>query len=129
MPCATALKDLLPGVSLARIDRENRSLIFETQDGELPLDQLSEGYQNMAAVQGDLLYRITEVYRDYKTPLSARGLLLIDEIDLHLHPVWQRDPEGVPEPEAPPLPDHRHHALAADGAAGGRWRAVLPATQ
>ncbi len=86
----TALKDLLPGVSLTRIDREQRELIFATQDGELPLDQLSEGYQNMAAWCGDLLYRITEVYKDYKSPLSARGLLLIDEIDLHLHPVWQR---------------------------------------
>ncbi len=85
-----ALEDLLPGVSLARIDRRNRELIFATQDGELPLDQLSEGYQNMAAWCGDLLYRITEVYKDYKSPLSARGVLLIDEIDLHLHPVWQR---------------------------------------
>ena len=85
-----ALKDLLPGVLLTRIDREQRELIFATPDGELPLDQLSEGYQNMAAWCGDLLYRITEVYKDYKAPLSARGLLLIDEIDLHLHPVWQR---------------------------------------
>jgi predicted ATP-binding protein involved in virulence len=85
-----ALKDLLPEVSLTRIDRDQRELIFATRDGELPLDQLSEGYQNMAAWCGDLLYRITEVYKDYKSPLSARGLLLIDEIDLHLHPVWQR---------------------------------------
>ncbi len=85
-----ALKDLLPGVTVARIDRKNRELLFDTQDGRLPLDQLSEGYQNMSAWCGDLLYRITEVYKDYKNPLSARGLLLIDEIDLHLHPVWQR---------------------------------------
>ena len=90
MPCAQALKDLLPGSRLTRIDRDQRELIFATRDGELPLDQLSEGYQNMAAWCGDLLYRITEVYKDYKSPLSARGLLLIDEIDLHLHPVWQR---------------------------------------
>jgi predicted ATPase len=85
-----ALDDLLPGVSVSRIDRKNRTLLFNTKDGEIPLDQLSEGYQNMAAWCGDLLYRITEVYKDYKKPLSARGLLLIDEIDLHLHPVWQR---------------------------------------
>jgi hypothetical protein len=85
-----ALDELLPGVSLLRIDRKRRELLFRTRDGELPLDQLSEGYQNMAAWCGDLLYRITEVYQDYKSPLSARGVLLIDEIDLHLHPVWQR---------------------------------------
>lgn len=85
-----ALADLLPGVTLSRIDRENRELLFSTQDGELPLGQLSDGYQNMATWCGDLLYRITTTYEDYKRPLSARGLLLIDEIDLHLHPVWQR---------------------------------------
>jgi predicted ATP-binding protein involved in virulence len=85
-----ALGDLLPGVSLSRIDRENRELLFHTQDGELPLDQLSEGYQNMSGWCGDLLHRITSTYQDYEQPLAARGLLLLDEIDLHLHPVWQR---------------------------------------
>lgn len=85
-----ALARLLPGVTLSRIDREQGELLFQTPDGELPLDQLSDGYQNMAAWCGDLLYRITETYRDYRDPLQARGILLIDEIDLHLHPVWQR---------------------------------------
>jgi hypothetical protein len=85
-----SLVDLLPGVMLSRIDRENRALLFFTQDGELSLGQLSDGYQHMAAWCGDLLYRITTTYDDYKRPLAARGLLLIDEIDLHLHPVWQR---------------------------------------
>lgn len=85
-----ALARLLPGVSLSRIDREQRELLFATPDGELPLDQLSDGYQNMAAWCGDLLYRITDTYGDYRQPLHSRGVLLVDEIDLHLHPVWQR---------------------------------------
>lgn len=84
------LGHLLPGVLLSRIDRERGELLFETPDGELPLDQLSDGYQNMAAWCGDLLFRITQTYPDYRDPLQARGVLLIDEIDLHLHPVWQR---------------------------------------
>ncbi len=33
----------------------------------------------------------TEAFENYTNPLRARGLLLIDEIDLHLHPQWQRD--------------------------------------
>jgi AAA domain, putative AbiEii toxin, Type IV TA system len=37
-----------------------------------------------------LLFRITETFRDRREPLHARGLLLLDEIDLHLHPKWQR---------------------------------------
>ena len=84
------MSELLPGVKISRIDRDKRELLFETPDGELPLDQLSDGYQNMAGWCGDLLYRITETYEDYKNPLKARGLLLVDELDLHLHPVWQR---------------------------------------
>ena len=44
----------------------------------------------MAAWCGDLLFRVTDTFDDYKDPLSARGVLIVDEIDLHLHPVWQR---------------------------------------
>lgn len=84
------LARLLPGVTFERIDRESKQLIFLTPDGELPLGQLSDGFQNMAAWCGDLLFRITTAFKDYSQPLEARGLLLIDEVDLHLHPVWQR---------------------------------------
>lgn len=85
------LNDFLPGTRFEGIDKERRQLIFKTADGLIPLEQLSDGYQNMAAWIGDLLYRITQTFRDYEKPLSARGLLLIDEIDLHLHPKWQRN--------------------------------------
>jgi len=84
------LSDVLPGIKLLRIDKEQRELLFETPDGEVALDQLSDGYQNVAGWYGDLPYRITETYQDYRHPLKARGLLLIDEIDLHLHFLWQR---------------------------------------
>jgi predicted ATP-binding protein involved in virulence len=85
-----AMKKLLPGMTFKGIDRERRDLIFDTVDGEVPLAYLSDGYQNMAAWCGDLLFRITDTFDDYKDPLAARGLLIVDEIDLHLHPVWQR---------------------------------------
>ncbi|NUO01206.1 MAG: AAA family ATPase [Saprospiraceae bacterium] len=85
-----ALKGVLPGISFHSIDKDQKQVLFETVDGVIPLDQLSDGYQNMAAWIGDLLFRITETFKDYKKPLEARGLLLIDEIDLHLHPKWQR---------------------------------------
>lgn len=87
---APTLKSLLPGLAFLRIDRQKRRLMFNTPDGPVPLDQLSDGYQNMAAWIGDLLFRLTEAFQDYKKPLEARGVLLLDESDLHLHPVWQR---------------------------------------
>jgi predicted ATP-binding protein involved in virulence len=85
-----ALDQLLPDMQFARIDRKTRQIIFKTVDGEVPLGQLSDGYQSMAAWCGDLLYRITEAFPDRKDPLATRGVLLIDELDLHLHPVWRR---------------------------------------
>jgi predicted ATPase len=85
-----ALDGLLPGVKFKGIDKAKKKLEFTTPDGVLPLEQLSDGYQNVAAWCGDLLYRVTSTFEDYKNPFQARGLLLIDELDLHLHPVWKR---------------------------------------
>lgn len=65
--------------------------MFETSDGVISLRYLSDGSQDVASWLGDLLYRITETFEDYSRPLHTRGLLLIDEIELHLHPKWQRN--------------------------------------
>jgi predicted ATPase len=84
------LAELLPSLEFHSIDRQAKALIFNTPDGRVPLQQLSDGYQNMASWCGDLLYRLVTTFSHRKKPLEARGLLLVDEVDLHLHPVWQR---------------------------------------
>ncbi|MBI1786219.1 MAG: AAA family ATPase [Acidobacteria bacterium] len=84
------LAGVLPHVRFSRIDTRKRQLLFHTPDGEVALEQLSDGYQNVAAWCGDLVYRVTEMFPDFREPLKARGLLLVDEVDLHLHPRWQR---------------------------------------
>lgn len=86
----TTLNYFLEGVKFHSIDKKNKTILFTEGQIILPLEALSDGYQIMAAWIGDLLYRLTETFNDYKAPLDARGLLLIDEIDLHLHPKWQR---------------------------------------
>jgi predicted ATP-dependent endonuclease of OLD family len=86
----STLNDFLPGIEFDQIDKQNRQLLFKTADGIVPLSYLSDGYQNVVSWCGDLLYRVTQVFKDHKKPFQARGLLLIDEIDLHLHPLWQR---------------------------------------
>lgn len=88
---AEALDKLLPGMKFKRIDKATRSVVMSTIDGDVPLRQLSEGYQAMAAWAGDLLFRMTEAFQDRQDPLSARGVLLIDEMDMHLHPLWKRN--------------------------------------
>ncbi|MEO8111052.1 MAG: ATP-binding protein [Ginsengibacter sp.] len=81
---------LVDNVEFKSIDKKKKTLIFSTPDGEVPLEHLSDGYQNVTAWVGDLMYNITNTFKDYKDPMKARGVLLIDEIDLHLHPKWQR---------------------------------------
>lgn len=85
-----AFDSLLAGVSFEGIDRDKRELLFKTPDGILPLRLLSEGYQNVIAWWGDFLHRITTTLSELPQLSKVAGLLLIDEIDLHLHPTWQR---------------------------------------
>ncbi|UHG94671.1 AAA family ATPase [Spirosoma oryzicola] len=85
-----SLNDFLPTIKFHSIDKEKGQLIFRQGNEFVPLHLLSDGYQNMVAWLGDLFYRISNTFNDYQSPLKARGLLLIDEIDLHLHPNWQR---------------------------------------
>lgn len=85
-----ALEAFLPNIRFHHIDKSRKQVMFDTRDGVVPFTQLSEGYQNMAAWIGDLLFRITETFPGNEQPLMTRGLLLLDEIDVHLHPRWQR---------------------------------------
>jgi predicted ATP-binding protein involved in virulence len=62
-----------------------------TSDGEIPLRQLSFGYQTMMAWAADIGWRLCAHYPNSRTPLNEPAIVLIDEIDLHLHPSWQRD--------------------------------------
>jgi predicted ATP-binding protein involved in virulence len=69
--------------------------IYTRQDGqraELALSQLSDGYKNSIGLIGDIIRRAIHLNAHLgidavdKTP----GIVLIDEIDLHLHPKWQK---------------------------------------
>lgn len=63
---------------------------IETYSGEVPLSSLSIGYQTMFAWTVDLAWRMAEHHKDSKDPLCEPAIVLIDELDLHLHPKWQR---------------------------------------
>ncbi|MCF0186649.1 MAG: AAA family ATPase [Bacteroidaceae bacterium] len=57
---------------------------------ELRIEQLSEGYKIVIATVADLAARMAEANPWMNNPLDAKGIVLIDEVDLHLHPKWQR---------------------------------------
>jgi len=62
----------------------------KTPSGTVPLGELSLGYQSMFAWTVDLAFRLLEAYPESKKPMQESAVVLIDEIDLHLHPRWQR---------------------------------------
>lgn len=89
------LKDsnLLPGVADYRVyvdDQLHSSILFHTEYGELTYRDLGYGYQCMMAWVFDFIKRMFDRYPESENPLHEPAILLIDEIDLHLHPHWQR---------------------------------------
>lgn len=69
---------------------EKTGVWIETYSGEVPLHSLSVGYQTMFAWTVDLAWRMAEHHKDTAEPLCEPAIVLIDELDLHLHPKWQR---------------------------------------
>jgi energy-coupling factor transporter ATP-binding protein EcfA2 len=57
--------------------------------GLVPIQALSIGYQTMLAWVLDFAWRLSHQYPDSNNPLQEPAIVLIDEIDLHLHPHWQ----------------------------------------
>ena len=54
------------------------------------IDNLSHGYQSTISWIGDLVRQLCDAFPEMKNPLEASGVVLVDEIDIHLHPRWQR---------------------------------------
>jgi len=89
------LIDLLPDVENIRAKPITKAhpkptIEVETIDGWVSLRDLSLGYQTLIAWMVDLAHRLIERYPDYDNPLEQPAIVLVDEIDLHLHPKWQR---------------------------------------
>lgn len=62
------------------------------QLGELPVERLSDGIRNMIGMVADIAFRATKLngHLGERAAQETPGLLLIDEVDMHLHPEWQQ---------------------------------------
>lgn len=72
---------------------EHEELVMNhDQQGELKVSQLSDGIRNMLALVGDIAYRCYKLnaHLGEAAPRRTRGIVMIDEVDMHLHPGWQQ---------------------------------------
>ncbi|WP_413163597.1 AAA family ATPase [Aeromonas salmonicida] len=74
-----------------RIRRSPLRMTVVKQGIEFNVAQLSDGERNMLALVGDLARRLSILNPILQEPNHGSGVAIIDEIDLHLHPGWQRE--------------------------------------
>ncbi len=86
-----AITKLLPGkVQIVGVTAEG--LIEFLVDGQrVPSISLSDGFRSVIALAGDLIWRLMQAFPELDDPAIASGVVLIDELDIHLHPSWQRE--------------------------------------
>ncbi|MBW4622132.1 MAG: AAA family ATPase [Cyanosarcina radialis HA8281-LM2] len=66
------------------------ALLIEKSGQPFDLGQLSDGERGILALALDLTRRLSQANPHLEDPLQAQAVVLIDELDLHLHPKWQR---------------------------------------
>jgi len=86
-----AIYSLIPYFSNLRVRRSPLRMTVEKQGQELTVNQLSDGEKCLLAMVGDLARRLAIANPSLPDPLQGSGVVLIDEIELHLHPKWQRE--------------------------------------
>jgi len=67
-------------------------LICHPELGELPLEAMSDGARSVISMAADIAYRMARLNPDMgeDVTLKTSGVILIDEVDMHLHPSWQQ---------------------------------------
>ncbi len=71
---------------------EDEARVSHPAHGRLPVDMLSDGVRSMIGLVADLAHRAVRLNPQYTflAAMETPGIVLIDEVDLHLHPEWQQ---------------------------------------
>jgi len=83
---------LTEGITIQRgkVNPHTHEITVVTDDGQLPIESISQGMTSLIGWVGILLQRLYEIYSDDDDPTKRFALVLMDEIDAHLHPAWQQ---------------------------------------
>ena len=85
-----AISAMFPGVSDPHIMLNPLRFAVKLNNEVLDITQLSDGYKTLLSLVIDLSSRMAIANPQMGNPLESPAVVLIDEIDLHLHPEWQR---------------------------------------
>ncbi len=85
-----ALAQFMPGFKNLTVRRNPLRMEVEKYGERLIVNQLSDGEKCLMALVGDIARRMAMANPVRGNPLEGESIILIDEIDLHLHPMWQR---------------------------------------
>jgi uncharacterized protein (TIGR02646 family) len=83
---ATSLKALLPLDQDAELKRAGGFMKSQIDGKPVSLSELSDGYKSVLALAMDIMFHLTNSSFDME---SAQGIVMIDELELHLHPRWK----------------------------------------
>lgn len=74
------------------VSQEKSLVLHHDQQGTLEVELLSDGIRSVLAMIGDIAYRCIKLnpHLGLGAAKEARGVVLIDEVDMHLHPRWQQ---------------------------------------
>jgi AAA domain, putative AbiEii toxin, Type IV TA system len=68
---------------------DGEEYLFDRKGLKIPFPALSDGYRAYLGWIGDLLYHVVQTCPRNKKLIDNQGIVMIDELDLHLHPKWQ----------------------------------------
>ena len=84
------------GTGSSGVFKPGRVKLRKPDAGWLPLEYLSDGIQNMVALVADLAHKCARLNPQFGPDAASEtpGVVLIDEVDMHLHPHWQQKVVG-----------------------------------
>jgi predicted ATP-binding protein involved in virulence len=91
LPDFEKIEDIEIGPIQTFSDDQSGGVTIKTKHGnKIPFNDFSLGYKSVASWTIDLAYRFFSKYHHTENPLAEPAIVLIDELDLHLHPLWQQ---------------------------------------
>ena len=86
-----ALGQVSPDFSNFKVSRNPRDFYMQKDGQQFSINQLSDGEKCYLTLVGDIARMLAMTNGGETNPLEGKGCVMIDEVDLHLHPVWQSE--------------------------------------